>query len=517
MPGGNPGVSRTSVVPEWVQGPDSRTQGKHRGQESACMLGARGRGGCLGGLTHLTQISPSLKEDAPPPQKSHRTIGTIYLSPCTDGELSPALCPFPEAVLKNIEVLKKVHEALINFIDRNEDNEEYYEILESVVNDAKIFEDKYIFREFILIIKNVALYHYRTESFFTKIEKILNNCKAEMKEILSVMDIINIFEDCPRILLYLIKNKTIQFNECVYDSCRFSDYVSYFITEIGSYVEEKKETLGITMSENYGEANKDEMFETKREKGENDTTICELIRDDKIDDFIKHINTKHIKENGYIEESSFETNPLLKKSNVSLIQYSAFFGATNIFKYLSSRESVILDSSIWEYAIHGENLEIVKIIEDKKIEFHVHNATLLESLIQCHNPDIFNYFKKNYYDVKKNNQKLQERIYGYSLKYRNYTLVSSEAFRPSFLLKCIYEYNLIDTLKKLEESKKLTFDEHLWRAFALKFSTLDVLKLAMEDPTHSYNKATASNPQADSSSSSSWYHNDEDYDYDWIY
>lgn len=37
------------------------------------MLGARGRGGGLGGLTHLTQISPSLKEDAPPPKKTQKT------------------------------------------------------------------------------------------------------------------------------------------------------------------------------------------------------------------------------------------------------------------------------------------------------------------------------------------------------------------------------------------------------------------------------------------------------------
>lgn len=87
--------------------------------------------------------------------------------------------------------------------------------------------------------------------------------------------------------------------------------------------------------------------------GENDSYLCQLIRDDLVDDFIVYINKNNLSLFRKIEPSIFETNLFLIQKKPSLIEYATFYGSVQIFQYLRFSE-VELDSSLWFYAIHSK-------------------------------------------------------------------------------------------------------------------------------------------------------------------
>ena len=80
-------------------------------------------------------------------------------------------------------------------------------------------------------------------------------------------------------------------------------------------------------------------FEEKRQKGENDSYLCELIRTDSIEDFISYVNQKNISLSSKIKSSIFETNSFLVEKEPSLIEYTAFFGSIQIFQYLLNKKT----------------------------------------------------------------------------------------------------------------------------------------------------------------------------------
>ena len=66
--------------------------------------------------------------------------------------------------------------------------------------------------------------------------------------------------------------------------------------------------------------------------------ICSLIRNDQVVDFIAHLEKNNISPSSTIKQSIYETNQFLnKKEKISLIEYSAFFGAQQIFVYLNKK------------------------------------------------------------------------------------------------------------------------------------------------------------------------------------
>ena len=75
-----------------------------------------------------------------------------------------------------------------------------------------------------------------------------------------------------------------------------------------------------------------ENFYEKRKQGENDSQICELIRNGMITEFVLHVTRNGVSLNSKIRPSIYETNSfLLKKQGskedggISLIEYALFF------------------------------------------------------------------------------------------------------------------------------------------------------------------------------------------------
>ena len=126
-------------------------------------------------------------------------------------------------------------------------------------------------------------------------------------------------------------------------------------------------------------------YDKKRDIGENEEILCQIIRNDLIDDLTTYVSQNEISLNSIINLSVFETNIFLIDKNLTLIEYSAFFGSIQIFefKHLFLNGIKLIIPSLWIYAIHGMNQEIINILEEN-------NSFLkcIKEAIKCHHTEI---------------------------------------------------------------------------------------------------------------------------------
>ena len=262
------------------------------------------------------------------------------------------------------------------------------------------------------------------------------------------------------ILLFLLENKIVILSEEIIFEMKDkidpngTRFCHFFYPEIKCFIGEesskeiKEEILKI-------DSNAFDNFDIKRKEGENDSYICCLIRDDSVEEFIAYVNRKNISLTSEIEHSIFETNCLLMENdNVSLIEYCAFFGSIQIFQYLFLN-NVELTSSLWIYAIHSENAELIHLLEYNKVDPPNNNyeLCLIES-IKCHHNKIAEYFKNNYMNEKENKDEIRSNI----LRYYNYAYFPTEfSGENDFFNLCSNNYHTIVNL--LLKDKKHEIEE----------------------------------------------------------
>lgn len=109
-----------------------------------------------------------------------------------------------------------------------------------------------------------------------------------------------------------------------------------------------------------------EIFERNRQTFENDSKLCSIIRGDKIDDFIEYVNQTNLSLSSQIKRSIYETYSIFNEKYPTLIEYATFFGSIQIMKYLNMN-NIKLTPSIWLYAVHSNNPDILEFLEDKQI------------------------------------------------------------------------------------------------------------------------------------------------------
>ncbi|KAK8875640.1 hypothetical protein M9Y10_005812 [Tritrichomonas musculus] len=153
----------------------------------------------------------------------------------------------------------------------------------------------------------------------------------------------------------------------------------------------------------------------KRKCGENDSYIAMLIRNDYVEEFIKYINQTNYDLNSQINKSDFETNPFLNNRDPTLIEYAAFFGSIQIFQFLI-KNNVKLVPSLWFYAIHGRNPDIIHILEGNNVKLNEKAYEFcIKYAIKCHHNDLARYLL---------DQKNQNICYfHYCLKFNNYEMM----------------------------------------------------------------------------------------------
>ena len=205
---------------------------------------------------------------------------------------------------------KKLYVPLLKYIDSDENIDMAFNDLVIILKKRNFGEDKYESREMLLLLIKICQNHHRKPYFLAKIEKILLYLEDRIKEIFSNLEIFKIFRKNKRILLLLFKLKFITVDESIVKTIHFLKYDFFFYPEIRSYLNEgKRKSIESKMLKIDEHAFDD--FETKRQEGENDSYVCQLIRKDSIEKFVSFINQTNYSISSTIKPSIFETNSFL--------------------------------------------------------------------------------------------------------------------------------------------------------------------------------------------------------------
>lgn len=327
-----------------------------------------------------------------------------------------------------LDKMKKIQNNILYFLNDENNIEENFQNIINSCDAHNIHDDEYSLKSILHLIMNITNNHYHMHDFFNKIERILIFFKNDIKSKFQNWEIFNIFKSNKRIILFLLEEKIMVIDEYLINAITKesktnkylkSNYLQYFSPEIHAFIKEKSSIkcgqIYLIPNELIKEIQKDlpENFYINRKTGENNSLICKLIREDDIDDFIKFFNKNGISVKAIIEPSIYETNLFLIKQQlefenhlkfgsinntygVSLINYAAFFGSIKIFNFLRSNGAE-LNSSIWAYAMHGKNYEIISYLEDNNVELEnkSYKKCFIES-VKCHHNDLANYIYHNY-------------------------------------------------------------------------------------------------------------------------
>ena len=354
-----------------------------------------------------------------------------------------------------LEKMKKIQEKLLVYLESNEKNETLHNILE----DTRFHEDRYELISLLHFVLRISNNHHRDDIFDSKIEEILRFFKEDIKTKIPNSELFHIFKSNKKILLFLHQEGLFKFDNQITKIITQKKYVQahypqYFSPEIREFLDDKwypkvlKEEDCFPKKleeEDWFTKGLPENFNEKRIKGENDDYICELIQKDLIDDFVKYVNQVSYPLDSIINQSIYETNNfLLKEEEISLIEYAVFFGSIQIFNFLKLNE-VKLTPSLWLYAIHGKNGDIIHSLEENGI--NPNNNSYKECLnesIKCHHNDIANYILDHYLSNEKENL---NDIMVNSLKYYNLYFEQKDLINESsFFYLCKYDYYIPVTI-----------------------------------------------------------------------
>ena len=280
-----------------------------------------------------------------------------------------------------------------------------------------------------------------------------------------------------------------------------SKYPQYFLPEIKPFLTKPwfpKNTNKYSYSkkENWIDVvNKREIpndFYENRKIGENENFICELIRRDSVEEFVEYVNQKNISLEQEIIPSIYETNSLLikiqtenekrstysynqsKDDKMTLIKYATFFGSIQIIQYLKYN-GIDLTSSLWIFAIHSNNPEVIHLLEENQIKQTIvkivnrEEVTMQTSLdciyesIKCHHNDIANYIQDSNFHIARENIKEMSLQ---SIRYYNFALIQNDFINmSSFSHFCHYDYyQIVDNYMK---DKDVNLNEIIIQYFKL--------------------------------------------------
>ena len=383
-----------------------------------------------------------------------------------------------------IEKRKDLQIKILSFLDDSQNNaEENFQLLIHSIENQKISANKHDLTDLLHLVTKIANNHFRCADFFLKIEKIINLFKNDIQKYFTNFEIFNIFKSNKRILLFLIEERIMTIDLSIakrMTTRKFikAKYPQYFAPEIKPFLNEiikSQENGNNTDCDeevsndwiNEINSNLPKNFNEKRKIGENDSFICKFIQKDMIKEFISYVNKNNISLNTTIKQSIYETNPFLIKKQLTLIQYASFYGSIQIFNYLKMNNSK-LTPSLWPFAIHGKNAEIIHALEEHNIKpksesfsslimnsgigannnSNGYKKVFIES-IKCHHLDVSNYLLK--YAISNHNINSQNFIQ--CIKYHNYAFMPFISINESsFGFLCEYDhYTLVDILLKEKE------------------------------------------------------------------
>ena len=341
-------------------------------------------------------------------------------------------------------------------------------------------------KSMLCMIREISGNHHRTPSFFKKFEMFFSHYAECIKNTFTAIELFNIFRKNRRILLILVDIKIIPDKEIteLLQKQNFSNLIRYqFDGDLKPNIRLKHNQIGTkeTLKQNYKyyfypemlpyiskwnktryendllriDKNIFDKLDKIRRIGENDSYICQLIRQDSVEEFDTYACKTLLNLGSLITPSIFETNTLLIKKKPSLIEYAAFFGSVKIFNYLRMNE-VELKPSLWIYAIHSNKPEIIHILENLEIEPEDESyIECLKESIKCHHNDIARYIRDNLMDQEIKNEifYFNKNQFSFGFHYHNYSfLEDSQLMQFSLFYACKYDYfPLVKLLINMDE------------------------------------------------------------------
>ena len=287
---------------------------------------------------------------------------------------------------KIINERKEFYNHLMIFIETYDNVKDEFQNIIKVLEKQRILEDKIQTLEMHQLLYTIGDNHYRTPNFFDKLEKIIEYLIQNQKSSITDTEIYKIYKNNKMFLYFLIEKGFFQTYKIFKNICSNHEYAVYLYPIMEQYLNYQYRHMIFKIYEK---------VDSKSSKnGENNSYICSLIRQDSVDDFITYVTRTNYPLSNSIQ-SIFETNSLLLKKPPTLIEYAAFFGSVQIIRYLVYND-IQLDSSIWIYAIHSKNAELIHFLEEKQVEPENYKIILKEA-IKCHHNDIANYIIDNYF------------------------------------------------------------------------------------------------------------------------
>lgn len=133
--------------------------------------------------------------------------------------------------------------------------------------------------------------HHRFPNFFTKYEQIILFFKYEIKQKLSNFEIFQLFQKNKKVLLFLIQKQILILSETIVNYLTQEKFTKlFYLLHLWPDVISNLDAHSNSVCANYEKVLTQKMYSEnlneKRLEGENELYICELIRNDSIDDFI---------------------------------------------------------------------------------------------------------------------------------------------------------------------------------------------------------------------------------------
>ncbi|KAK8839584.1 hypothetical protein M9Y10_031943 [Tritrichomonas musculus] len=318
-----------------------------------------------------------------------------------------------------VDSKKELQNIFLRYIDDPDSNQNNFQNLIDCLKSQDLLQNQNELEEFLHFIAKIMKNHRRQPNFFDHIEKVLLYLENDLKRSFTNSEIFTIFKNRKPILLFLIKRKIITVDTSIVKLIRNKEYLQFLYPEIKSFIDDDIERR-IGEINDIDEMSKDVNFDEKRRIGENEAYICQLIQSDSIEEFVTFVNQTNMSKNSKIKRSLFETNSfLLKEKETSLIEYAAFFGSIQIFQFLRINE-VPLSESLWLYAIHSNNAEMIHILERDKVKppNGSYGRCFVEA-VKCHHNEIARYIKDNY--IQENLK--DEKYNSCSFRYHNFEFI----------------------------------------------------------------------------------------------
>lgn len=83
---------------------------------------------------------------------------------------------------KYVEQNKKIEKNVLDFLETDENVEEYFQNLTQQITDLKIHDDRHNLSLFLRLLTSISNNHHHDTDFFSKIERIIHLFKAEIKK-----------------------------------------------------------------------------------------------------------------------------------------------------------------------------------------------------------------------------------------------------------------------------------------------------------------------------------------------